>query len=195
MREFCQIFIMNIKKTLSFIFIVCLIWNLSLSAEGISVKLRGKLALAGILSSVAILTHTLVKRDTKAAEAIQSQLGSTEQVLQIEHGFNRWEVHHYRGYSYYFLNNRFIRKKATETFFLKQTSLDNMRRDILTYSSSSWGESFSAFLNDKPVSVNPKWWSLSLLRQQPTLVSVSPYLHLLEVEPLHFLHHWRLHLK
>lgn len=143
---------MNLKKLLNILIITCLIWNYSLPAEGISVKLRGKLALAGILSGVAYLTHRLVKHDKQGAERVKSQLGTAEHIIQIERGFDKWEIHHFPGQTYYFMNNRFIRKKAsTNTFFLNQTS---NRHGV-----------FSSVLTDTTFLENPKWSSLFPLHQ------------------------------
>ncbi len=172
---------MNAKKSLCFILIACLIWNLSLSAEGISVKLRGKLALVGILSGFAYLTHTLVKRDRHAAENLQIQLGPPERIIQFERGFEQWDVHHYREHSYFFLNNRFIRKKTHKAFFLNQVSPD---LEFIGHSLSPHriGRSDNPFfLTYKPFSVNPRWLSLYPLHQQRVPQPVSLYPRLLEV--------------
>ncbi len=166
---------MNIKKSLCFILITCLIWNLSLSAEGFSVKLRGKLALAGILSGVAYLTHSLVKRDKQAAENLQFQLGPPDRIIQFERGFDQWDVHRYREHSYFFLNNRFIRKKTHKAFFLNQASpdLEFMEQGLFFHRTRRSDSPF--FLTYKPVSVNPMWLSLYLLPQQQVLQLVSLY--------------------
>ena len=181
---------MNIKKTLCFILIACLIWNLSLSAEGISTKLRGKIALAGILSGLAYLTHTLVKRDIHAAENLQTQLGPPERITQFERGFDQWNVLYYRKHSYFFLNNRFIRKKTHKAFFLHQTSPEFLKRDFITYHSSNWDKLFSPSPTDTPVSVNPRWLSLYLLHQRQVLEPVSLYPCQLEVGRLPVPHLW-----
>lgn len=158
---------MNFKKSLNIFIIACLIWNFSLTAEGISVKLRGKLALAGILSGVAYLTHTLVKRDAQNAKRLKTQLGRAEQIIHTERGFDRWEIHHYPEQTYYFLNNRFIRKKVSaDSFPFNQTSTDLIRWKLLSYNTSR--------LTDTTFSVNPKWLLLSplpqlLIRQSATL--------------------------
>lgn len=181
MLNFCQIFSINAKKLLCFILIACLIWNLSLSAEGFSVKLRGKLALVGILSGIAYLTHTLVKRDMHAAETLQVQLGRPEHIVQIERGFDQWDVHYYREHTYFFLNNRFIRKKTHKAFFLNQASpdLDFTGQGLSSYRIGRLEDS-SSFIY-KPFSVNPRWSSFYLLRQQQGLQSVSLYPRQLEV--------------
>lgn len=155
---------MNIKKTLCFIVIACLIWNLSLSAEGLSVKLRGKLALAGILSGVAYLTHILVKRDRQAAENLQFQLGPPDRIIQFERGFDQWDVHRYREHAYFYLNNRFIRKKTHKVFFLNSESPFSV-----TY---------------KPFSANPRWLLFYPLHRPLTHQPAASYLHLLEAEHL-----------
>ncbi len=169
---------MNIKKLLCFILIACLIWNLSLSAEGLSVKLRGKLALAGILSGIAYLTHTLVKRDMHAAEDLQTQLGPPERIIQFERGFDQWDVHYYREHSYFFLNNRFIRKKTHKAFFLNQASPD-LRLMGQVFSSYKTGRSDSPFyLTYKPFLMNPMWLSLYPLHRPltPQFVFLYPRL-------------------
>lgn len=173
---------MKVKKSLSIILIICIMWNLSSSAEGLSVKLRGKLALAGILTSVAFLTHTLVKRDKQAAENVQVQLGPAERIIQIERGFDKWEVHHYREQTIYFINNRFIRKKTSKVLFLNQTSLDYIKWGAVPYYLSNWNRSYSTFLNDTSVSVNPKWWSICPSLQRIVLQLETPYLQLLANE-------------
>ena len=151
---------MNVKKALKIIVIICLIWNCCLPAEGISVKLRGKLALAGILSTISYVTYTLVKRDVQNAERQMSQIGQTEHIIQIERGFDKWEIHHFPEQTYYFLNNRFIRKKASNAFFLNQTFLDYTKWGTVSYNRSSWDETFSTFLSDTSALVNPRRWSI-----------------------------------
>lgn len=167
---------MNVKKLLCLIIIACLMWNLSLSAEGFSVKLRGKLALAGILSGFAYLTHVLVKRDMRAAETLQTQLGRPERIIQIERGFDQWDVHFYREHSYFFLNNRFLRKKTNKTFFLNHKSPNFIGRSFSTYKTANWKDSFSSFsFTYTPVSVNPMWLQLSPLHLPKVLQSETPY--------------------
>ena len=172
---------MNIKKSLCLILIACLILNLSLSAEGLSLKLQGKLALAGILSGLAYLTHTLVKRDRLAAEDLQAQLGPPERIIQFERGFDQWDVHYYREHSYFFLNNRFIRKKTHKAFFLNQASpdLEFIGQGLILHKTKRSDNPFS--LTYKPFSLNPKWLSLYPLHQQRVPQPVSFYPRLLEV--------------
>ena len=173
-------FSMNIKKSLCLILITCLILNLSQSAEGLSVKLQGKLALAGILSGVAYLTHTLVKRDMHAAEDLQTQLGPPERIIQFERGFDQWDVHYYREHSYFFLNNRFIRKKTHKAFFLNQASsdLELIGQGFFLHRTRRSDNPFS--LTYKPFSMNPRWLSLYPLPQQRVPQPVSFYPRLLE---------------
>ncbi len=172
---------MNIKKTLCLILITLLIWNLSLPAEGLSVKLRGKLALAGILSGFVYLTYTLVKHDRQAAENLQFQLGPPERIIQFERGFDQWNIHYYREHSYFFLNNRFIRKKTHKAFFLNQVSpnLESIGQGLSLHRTRLSDDPFS--FSYTPFSVNPRWLSLSLLHQQQVLQPVSLYPRLLEV--------------
>lgn len=187
---------MNIKKSLCIIVIVCLVWNMSLTAEGISVKLRGKIGLFGILSGIAYLTHTLVKRDTQAAMTLQSKLGTPERTLQIEDGFNRWTVNYYHGEPYFFLNNRFIRKKTTKVLFLNQLSLNFTGQSLLHYSNSRWNVSYPLHsVIYRSSSVNPKW--LSLFSWHQPLTPPLGFLGLPQLEDgrLHFPDHWHSHLK
>lgn len=151
---------MNVKKALKIIVITCLIWNFSLSAEGISVKLRGKLALVGILSGAAYLTHRLVKHDIQGAESVKSQLDTAEHITQVERGFDKWEIHHFPEQTYYFLNNRFIRKKASNTFFLNQRFLYDTEWGPVSYNRLSWDNTFSTFLSDTSALVSPRRWSI-----------------------------------
>ena len=157
---------MNLKKSLIFILIICLLCNLSFTAECFSVKLRGKIALAGVLSGVAFLTYTLVRRDTQAAERVKEQLGITEQIIQIERGFDQWEIFRSQERNYYFKNNRFIRKKVSNTFFLNQTPTDLGLQGII-----SWSVPMSSKSTDMTFSKNPKWSSLYPL---PQLLSLQP---------------------
>ena len=169
---------------------ICFLGNISLSAEGISVKLRGKLALVGILSGIAYLTHTLVKHDTQTRQILQAQLGPPKRTIQIERGFNRWIVNYYRRDTYYFLNNRFIRKKTTNASFLNQLSPNFTEQGLLTYSNLQCDVPFPlhAFTYTS-ASVNPRWWPLCLWHPPITLPPVTPYLHLLEAGRLHFPDH------
>lgn len=182
--KFLPNFNMNIKKLLCFILITCFIWNLSLSAEGFSVKLRGKLALAGILSGVAYLTHSLVKRDKQAAENLQFQLGPPDRIIQFERGFDQWDIHYYREHSYFFLNNRFIRKKTHKAFFLNQASpdLEFMEQGLFLHRTRQSDNPFS--FSYKLVSVNPRWSPLYPLHRPLILRPATSYLHLLEAEHL-----------
>ncbi len=175
---------MNLKKVLHILIIACLIWNCSFPAEGISVKLRGKLALVGILSGVAYLTHTLVKRDTQTAEELKSQLGQAEHIIQIERGFDRWEIHHFPEQAYYFLNNRFIRKKAANAFFLNQTFHNTFEWHLFSYHTSNRNRVVPSALTDMTFLGNPRWLSLYPLRQLLIHQSATPYLHRLARE------HW-----
>ena len=169
---------MNVKKTLRIIVITCLIWNFCFSAEGISVKLRGKLALAGILTTISYVTYTLVKRDVQKAERKMSQLGQTEHILRIQRGFDKWEIHQYPYESYYFKNNRYIRKKPTNTNILNTSS----RGGLFKNNTPSQNRSIPSVFTDRTFSTYPKWSSFYLWRQQQAHQSVSPYPHPLEAE-------------
>lgn len=191
MQNFGIISVMNKKKILSIITITLLILNLSLAAEGFSVKLRGKLALAGILSGVAFLTYSLVKHDKDAAETLLSQLGRPEYIVKIDRGFDSWYVHQYKNQSYHFLNNRFIRKRQNSTT-LELLPRDTLGSNITFEHNVIKYDSPHISLNDKTSLVSPKWLSFSLSHQQPVPQPVFLYLHqsvdvrLLPLDPLHY---------
>ena len=87
MSNLCHIFSRTRKKICAFVLIVCLISGLTPTAESVSVKLRGKIVLGGILSGLAYATYALVKRDKRATEALQLHLGPPDRVIQFERGF------------------------------------------------------------------------------------------------------------
>ena len=76
MRNLCQIPWIN-RKIWAATLILSLMCSWTPPAESISVKLRGKIALAGILSGIAYATHVLVKRDRQATEQLELRLGPT----------------------------------------------------------------------------------------------------------------------
>jgi len=108
MLNLCHISSLKRRKVCAFVLIVCLISGLTPTAESISVKLRGKIALGGILSGLACVTYALVTRDKRAAEKLQLHLGPPDRVIQFERGFNRWRVNYYGKQCYLFRNNLFI---------------------------------------------------------------------------------------
>ena len=169
MRNLCQIFSEKRKKMCAFVLILCLMWGLTPTAESISVKLRGKIALAGILSGLAYATHTLIKRDRRAVERLQLHLGPPERVVQFERGFDLWRVNYYREQCYIFRNNRFI--KSAPCLDLQSGHQAIRLRKICICQSTP------PFLIDMPVLVSPKWSRLCLwhLQQAPQLVSSGLY--------------------
>lgn len=166
------------------ILIVGLLWNISMSADGISVKLRGKLALVGILSSVAYLTHTLVKQDRQTTEKLLFQLGRPAQILQFERGFDNWNFHYYSEHYYVFLNNRYIGKKAWTTSFPNLSSQPILNDCITPITLSNWSETIQSFPFNRTFSEPPKWLPTYPLLQLQGSQSVSLDLHLWEVERL-----------
>ena len=144
-------------------------WGLTPAAESISVKLRGKIALAGILSGLAYATHTLIKRDRRAVEKLQLHLGPPERVVQFERGFDLWRIDYYRQQCYLFQNNRFIKSVPC-------ADLQSEHR-VNGHSSTCTGKSTPPFLIDTPVLVFPKWSQLCLehLQRAPQLVSFGLY--------------------
>ena len=115
MQNFCQIYSKKTKKISAFALIFCLIYGLTPAAEGISAKLRGKIALGVILSGVAYTTHTLIKRDRQAAKALRHHLGVPERIVQFERGFDLWRIEHYADRHYIFRNNRLLTKTNFST--------------------------------------------------------------------------------
>ena len=153
MLNLCHIFPLKRKKIYAFVLIVCLIYGLTPSAESVSVKLRGKIALGGILSGLAYATYALVTRDKRAAEKLQLHLGPPDRVIQFERGFDRWRINHYGAQCYLFRNNLFIKTVPCGTWPLRRP------------------------ITDTPASGNPTWLQLCLSRPQrvPQFVSSYPY--------------------
>ena len=173
MLNLCHIFSLKRKKICAFVLIACLISGLTPAAESVSVKLRGKMVLGGILSGLAYATYALVKRDKRATEALQLHLGPPDRVIQFERGFDQWRINYYRDQCYLFRNNRLVGKKA-----LKVSCSSSIER-------LSWKTfGLSPFLTDMPVSVRPKWLRLCLLHPQRAPQFVSSYLYRSGVERL-----------
>ena len=187
MLNLCHIFSLKRKKICAFILIVCLISGLTPTAESVSVKLRGKIVLGGILSGVAYATYVLVKRDKRAAEKLQLHLGPPDRVIQFERGFDRWRIDYHREQCYLFRNDLFIRTVPC-------ASLQSDFSDRWTFTPPSIAKRSGAkcesqtfknpFLIGTPVSGSPTWLRLSLLRPQRAPQFVSSYLYRLEVERL-----------
>jgi hypothetical protein len=92
------------KKPIAGALIIGLLLIIVPTAHSISAKTQGKLALAAILSGVAILTKHLVKRDIRTVEELHARLGKPDRVLEFEHGFDRWRIEHYNDRRYFFRN-------------------------------------------------------------------------------------------
>lgn len=169
MRNLCQIFSEKRKKICAFALVLCLMWGLTPAAESISVKLRGKIALAGVLSGLAYATHTLIKRDRRAVERLQLHLGPPERVVQFERGFDLWRVNYYPEQCYIFRNNRFI--KSAPCVDLRPRHRVNVRSQTCTC------KFIPPFFIDTPVLGFPMWSRLCLLhlRRAPQLVSSDHY--------------------
>ena len=117
--------------------ILCLICGLTPTAEGISVKLRGKIALGGILSGLAYTTYALVTRDKRAAEKLQLHLGPPDRIIQFERGFDRWRIDCYKEQCYLFRNNLLIKTFPCANLIFKFTLRRNdMRLDFDVRSSN-----------------------------------------------------------
>ena len=190
MQNFC----LKPRKIYAIGLIFCLILGLAPAAESISVKLRGKIALGGILSGLAYVTHTLVKRDKRAVKELHLRLGPPDRVVQFERGFDLWRIDAYGKESYMFRNNRLMPeeplKAVCSTYDAPSNSIERLRwkgespeerregwkkySSILPIFQSS---DILPFLIDTPFSRNPKWLRLCLLhpRQVPQLVSSYLY--------------------
>ena len=200
MQDLCQILCVK-RRICAAALIFCLICGLTPTAESISVKLRGKIALAGILSGLAYATHVLVKRDRRAMEKLEFRLGPPDRVVQFERGFDLWRINYYREQHYLFRNNRFIRKKVLKASFFNYDASPNsieqlrLKGGSLEERKEGWepgwkkyasnlpifqSSNLLPFLIDTPVSGNPKWLQLSPLPPQRVLQSVSSDLHRLE---------------
>ena len=191
MLNLCHIFSLKRKKVCAFVLIVCLIYGLTPSAESVSVKLRGKIALGGILSGLAYVTYTLVTRDKQAVEKLQLHLGPPDRVIQFERGFDRWHISAYGEQCYLFRNNRLVGKKAlkgscsTEWKEGKMEGWGPQSSSLPIFQSNTFQPSNQTpFLIDTPASGNPTWLWLCLSRPQRVPQSVSSYLYRLEVERL-----------
>ena len=184
MLNSCHIFSLKGKKICAFVLVVCLISGVTPAAEGISVKLRGKIALGGILSGLAYATYALVTRDKRATEKLQLRLGPPDRVVQFERGFDRWRIDAYGEQCYLFRNNRLVDQKAlkvscSRSIEWKKGSMEGwgpQSSDLPVFQPSS----LSPFLTDTPVSVHPKWLRLSLSRPQRVPQFVSSCLYRLE---------------
>ncbi len=169
MRNLCQICCEKTRKMCALVLILCLIWGLAPAAEGISVKLRGKIALAGILSGLTYLTHALVTRDRRAVEKLRLHLGPPERVVQFEQGFDIWRIDHYEEQCYMFRNNLFI--SSLPCVDLQSEHQVHIRVETCTC------KFMPPFLIDTPVLVSPR--SLRLcplhLRRAPQFVSSGLY--------------------
>ena len=193
MLNLCHIFPLKRKKIYAFVLIVCLICGLTPSAESVSVKLRGKIALGGILSGLAYVTYTLVTRDKRAAEKLQLHLGPPDRVIQFERGFDRWRINDYGEQCYLFRNNRLVGKKALKVscscsierlpwkpLGWKKGGVEGWNPNLPTFQPSNQ----TPFLIDTPVSDRPTWLQLCLSRPQRVPQFVSSYPYRLEVERL-----------
>ena len=182
MLNLCHISSLKRQKVCAFVLIICLISGLTPTAESISVKLRGKIVLGGILSGLAYATYALVKRDKRAVEKLQLHLGPPERVIQFERGFDRWRVNSYGEQCYLFRNNLFIKTVPCADIVGGVCNPDF--RALHTVREVYNPDSRSLFLIDTPVSKNPTWLQLSLLRPQRAPQFVSSYLYPLEAERL-----------
>ena len=190
MQNFCQIYAEKTKKISAFVLVICLVYGVAPTAEAISTKLKGKIALGVILSGVAYTTHALIKRDRQAAEKLRHHLGVPERVVEFERGFDLWRIEYYAERHYIFHNNRFIPKQDLKVPFSDYNRSPNSLERLRWKGGSreerleAWMEcasklpifqssNLSPFLTDMPVSGNPRWLQLYLLDslQVPQFVS------------------------
>lgn len=101
------------KFTCYLLLIVFLLTPIS-TAHSITVKTRGKLALAAILSGIAILTKYLVDRDEQTVETLHAKLGKPDRIVDFERGFDLWRIEWYGNQKYIFRNQVFQRMVASD---------------------------------------------------------------------------------
>ena len=199
MLNLCHISSLKGKEICAFALIVCLITTLTPTAEGISVKLRGKIALGGILSGLACVTYALVTRDKRATKKLQLHLGPPDRVVQFERGFDRWRIDYHGEQCYLFRNNLFIetvpcvnlpsdfsnRRTFVPSSILSTPGRCGFLTAPMPKCSLNCGFYYKKpFLIHTPVSVHPKWSRLYLSRPQRVPRPVFSYLYQLEAERL-----------
>ena len=205
MLNLCHISSLNRAKICAFVLILCLICGLTPTAESVSVKLRGKIALGGILSGLAYVTYALVTHDKRAAEKVKRHLGPPDRVIQFERGFDRWRINYYGEQCYLFRNNLFIktvpcgslqsdflidRPSHRLPLYYRRTSDMSLRflfQEVVEINQKPLRNGMvrsakvkrlkKPFLIDMPVSGNPTWlWlCLSLPQRVPQLVFSDLY--------------------
>lgn len=190
MLNLCHISSLKQKRVCAFALIVCLMSGLTPTAESVSVKLRGKIALGGILSGLAYTTYALVTRDKRATEKLQLRLGPPDRVVQFERGFDRWRIDAYGEQCYLFRNNLFIKTVPCTS---PQSAVSRDRscaypQFLPIFHSDFFHSNFLLTVDhysiDTPVSVHPKWLQLCLSRPQRVPRPVFSYLYQLEAERL-----------
>ena len=193
MLNLCHIFSLKRKEICAFVLIVCLISGLTPTVESVSIKLRGKIALGGILSGLAYVTYALVTRDKRATEKLQLHLGPPDRVVQFERGFDRWRIDYYGERCYLFHNNLFIKTAPCTSLQLDFSNRLVSASPSIARRSGAKRESQTfkkPFLIDTPVSGSPKWLRLYLSRPQRAPQFVSSCLYRLEDERLLGLRPW-----
>ena len=159
--------------------ILCLIVGLAPTAAGVSVKLRGKIVLGGILSGLAYGTHKLVTRDRRAAENLRVHLGTPDRVIQFERGFDRWRINVYGERCYLFRNNRSLRTAPCISLPPRERGDTPQTLARLEVNTRKF---VAPFLIDTFSSRNPRWSRLYLSRPHPAPQFVSSYLYRLADE-------------
>ena len=102
------------KKPLCYLLLIGLLSAPTSTAHSLSVKTRGKFALAAILSGVAILTKFLVRRDGRTMEDLHAKLGQPDRFIEFERGFDRWQIEWYGHRKYIFRNQVLQKAEANE---------------------------------------------------------------------------------
>lgn len=104
------------KKFTCYLLLIVFLLTYVSSAHSISVKTRGKLTLAAILSGIAILTKYLVDRDEQTVETIHAKLGKPARVVEYERGFDIWRIEWYGNQKYVFRNHVFQKTVESEQY-------------------------------------------------------------------------------
>jgi len=97
------------KKFICYLLLIAFLFVPISTAHSINVKTQGKLALAVLLSGVAILTKYLVERDQRAIEDLHAKLGPPDRVIEFERGFDHWRIEWY-GHRQYIFRNQVLQK-------------------------------------------------------------------------------------
>ena len=104
------------KKSVCYLLLVVFLLTSVSTAHSISIKTRGKLTLAAILSGIAILTKYLADRDKQTVEELHAKLGKPDRVVEYERGFDFMRIECYGNQKYIFRNQVFQKMVESEQY-------------------------------------------------------------------------------